>query len=272
MGDYKPGGKTMGKRIATTALGLPVLFFVLSRGSFLLLFGLVLISLIGLHEFYSGMRKANIKTIQWVGYLAVLVMFLFFTIDGNDMNFTIVSALVMILLLMIWVLKYPDRSVSDVIGTWFGFSYVPVLLIHIAMIDRLPLQHAVWLVFVVSWSCDTAAYLTGILFGKTKLCPGISPKKTVEGAIGGVAGSVAGCFIFALMLMPDHVWTIALLGFFGSIVSQMGDLSASLIKRKVGIKDFGHLFPGHGGVLDRFDSILFTAPFVYFYLEWLILR
>lgn len=100
--------------------------------------------------------------------------------------------------------------------------------------------------------------------GKHKLCPVISPKKTWEGAIGGILGSMILCLVFGLIFMRHAIVICLIVGFLGSIISMFGDLTASIFKRKMGIKDYGNLIPGHGGILDRFDSILFTAPLVYY--------
>ena len=113
------------------------------------------------------------------------------------------------------------------------------------------------------------AYFTGLAMGKHKLCPHLSPKKSVEGAVGGVIGSVILCLLFGHFFVPDFKALCLIIGFFGSVVSQLGDLSASAFKRQMGIKDYGNLIPGHGGILDRFDSVLFTAPVVFYCIEFL---
>ena len=123
----------------------------------------------------------------------------------------------------------------------------------------------VWLVIFSAFGSDIFAYFTGFLLGRHKLCPAISPKKTVEGAIGGVLGSVLICGIFGWVVIPGIAVHCLIIGALGAVFSQLGDLTASIFKRKMGIKDYGNLIPGHGGVMDRIDSILFTAPLVYYY-------
>ena len=119
--------------------------------------------------------------------------------------------------------------------------------------------------WVTVWVCDSFALFTGMLFGKHKLAPYVSPKKTVEGAVGGLIFATVACVIYALVMnhgfgLDMEIWPAVLFGIVGSTAGQIGDLSLSVIKRGAGIKDYGNLFPGHGGVWDRFDSILFAAP------------
>ncbi len=123
--------------------------------------------------------------------------------------------------------------------------------------------------FISSWVCDTFAYLTGMMIGKHKMTPKLSPKKSIEGAIGGVVGAALAGALFGYCIVervvPDQqiTWVFAAIGGIGAMISQIGDLAASAIKRNHNIKDYGHLIPGHGGIMDRFDSVIFTAPMIY---------
>lgn len=258
----------MAKRIFTTILGLPILYFVLTTGGTLLYMSLLIITLIGLHEFYSSVQLSGYKPIKWAGYLPTIALFGLFGFSANIGGTISLLPIFLLILLIYWVLSYKKFEFQDVLVTVFGFVYVALLFFTLMLIDRMNITHAIWLVFVISWSCDSLAYLTGLAIGKHKLSPEISPKKTIEGAVGGIIGSMLGCFIFAYFLIPEFITSITVLGMIGSVFSQTGDLTASLIKRKIGIKDFGRLFPGHGGVLDRFDSILFAAPVVHVYLSF----
>jgi phosphatidate cytidylyltransferase len=112
---------------------------------------------------------------------------------------------------------------------------------------------------IVAFGTDIFAYFSGYLLGKHKLCPSISPKKTVEGAVGGLLGSMVLTLVFLYFFSPDLLLHGLWIGFMGSLLSQVGDLVASMFKRKLGIKDYGTLIPGHGGILDRFDSVVFTV-------------
>ena len=154
--------------------------------------------------------------------------------------------------------------------TIIGLIYVSLFLGHILLTSNLQLNVGIWLIFIIAWATDTFAYFTGYFLGKNKLCPTISPKKTVEGAIGGIIGSTVSCIVFSMYFIEANLIYVALLGSIGSVIAQMGDLFASKIKRYIGIKDFGNIMPGHGGILDRFDSIIFVAPIVYYFLFYAI--
>lgn len=152
----------------------------------------------------------------------------------------------------------------------FGMVYVGVMLSYIYQTRVLPGgAFLVWLIFLCSWGCDTCAYCVGVLIGKHKMAPVLSPKKSIEGAVGGVLGAALLGAIYAAATgaynpNPAHTPLIyAIICGVGALVSMVGDLAASAIKRQENIKDYGTLIPGHGGILDRFDSVIFTAPVIY---------
>ncbi len=136
--------------------------------------------------------------------------------------------------------------------------------------------YLVWLILISAWGCDTCAYVVGVLIGKKKIFPNLSPKKSLEGCIGGVVGTVIIAtlygYFFVEATFPDKKVAplIAVICGFGAICSMVGDLAASAIKRNFGIKDYGKLIPGHGGIMDRFDSMIVTAPLVYFLATFLL--
>ena len=168
------------------------------------------------------------------------------------------------------VLNHGKVKFGDVALSVLGSLYITLFFNHIIMIRHL--SHGrlyIWLPFVTAWLCDTCAYFTGMLFGKHKLIPKVSPKKTIEGAIGGVLGSVISVVIFALVCAKVANAQVSfvnaiILGAVCAVISQFGDLCASCIKREHDVKDFGNLIPGHGGILDRFDSVLMVSPIVYY--------
>jgi phosphatidate cytidylyltransferase len=256
-------------RIISSIIGLPIAIFAVGYGGNLLLVLLAFVALIGLFEFYRAfnVKQMDLKSIGYVmhvGYYLLLVLNLY-TLD----NYLI--TLFLMVLLIFYVFKYPKYPISSLISVFFGFFYVSYLFSHIYLVRQLPTygEWIVWLIFISAWGSDTFAYATGLTLGKHKLAPVLSPKKTIEGSIGGVFGAVllSGFYGLAFVYFKnetiDYIYYFTLIGGVASVLSQIGDLAASAIKRNVSIKDFGHLIPGHGGILDRFDSIIFTAPFVY---------
>jgi phosphatidate cytidylyltransferase len=173
------------------------------------------------------------------------------------------------------LLRKDERSVTDCLVTMAGILYIALFISCIYRVDKqnLPLyihgftNNFTWLVVLSAFATDIFAYFTGRAFGKHKLTPSLSPKKTVEGGIGGLIGSIVCCGLFGYFAAPEYLIHCIILGALGGVVSQAGDLTASAIKRRLGLKDYGALIPGHGGLLDRIDSILFTAPLVYVYVS-----
>jgi phosphatidate cytidylyltransferase len=168
-----------------------------------------------------------------------------------------------------------NRTLKDAFVTLTGLFYVAFFLFHLYLIAYYyslgdgwvqGFDNYAWLVVITAFGSDIFAYFTGVLIGRHKLAPVLSPKKTIEGSIGGIVGSTLLCGVFGWFVMRDIFVHCLVIGALGGAFSQAGDLAASAIKRKLGIKDYGHLIPGHGGILDRIDSILFTAPLVFYYL------
>ena len=185
-----------------------------------------------------------------------------------------------IALLAAFVIKFPKYHATQIVEVIFALVYVPVMLGFIGMTRALPdIGHkAVWLIWISAWGSDTCAYVVGMLTAKTcgnhKAFPVLSPKKSIEGCIGGIVGAAGLGMLFGKYIMGSE-YSILLMGIIcgiGSVIAQCGDLAASAIKRNFNIKDYGHCIPGHGGILDRFDSIIFTAPCVYFLIYSLLNR
>ena len=173
-------------------------------------------------------------------------------------------------MMSIFVFTYPKYNNKQIMTAFFGMVYVGVMLSYIYQTRVLPGgAFLVWLIFLCSWGCDTCAYCVGVLIGKHKMAPVLSPKKSIEGAVGGVLGAALLGAIYAAATgaynpNPAHTPLIyAIICGVGALVSMVGDLAASAIKRQENIKDYGTLIPGHGGILDRFDSVIFTAPVIY---------
>ncbi len=179
--------------------------------------------------------------------------------------------------MLVYVLTFPRYHGEQIMSSLFAFLYVPVLLSFVYRARILPYGLFIYaLIFVSSSICDVCALAAGMAFGRHKMAPELSPKKTVEGAIGGVAGAAATAFLVALAVHavdPDADVRVAftVIGACAAVFGMTGDLAASAIKRNHGIKDYSNLIPGHGGILDRFDSIIFTAPVIWLLGALLIL-
>lgn len=240
---------------------------------------LLFISIVGQREIYQlivGDRlfpsKKRSDMMAMCGYVATFALYVSMRFKNDVRDSYFIMIITLLALMAIYVFRYPKYVPMDIIGIFFGFIYVPMMLSTVYMLretkDRLGL---VWLIFIGSWICDTCAYLVGSKIGKHKLAPVLSPKKSIEGAVGGVAGScivgvLYGYFYMKYFLHDFDLKRLVfyfLMMFVCSIFSQIGDLTASAFKRHYGIKDYGTLIPGHGGVLDRFDSVIVVAPIVY---------
>ena len=234
-----------------------------------------LISLIGLFEFYraTGVLEEGKKVdvLTFMGYLGTVALYLLEYLEKGNIRFLIFApVLVCILMLAVYVFSFPRYESKKVVYAFFGYGYISVMLSFVLLTRLLPEgKILIWLVIFATWVCDTFAYLVGMTIGRHKLAPVLSPKKSIEGSVGGVVFSaifagVYGYFMKGyihtdLNVIPAFVVACAL----GALVSQVGDLAASAFKRNFEVKDYGHLIPGHGGIMDRFDSMIFTVPMVY---------
>ena len=268
----------MKTRIISALVALPLLIFFVVTGGTALKVAMMAVALIGLYELYKAF-SGYIKPVHFIGFAAALIYMLFIEkIIYTPQMLNVFIALFLLVILAYVVITHESGNTMDGVVTFFGFFYVCFLISHVYLTRQF--EHGeffVWLVFFSAFCCDVGAYFTGMAFGKHKLIPQLSPKKTVEGAIGGVVVAVAVCVIYGVIIEAkspiegvDTVLLCFITGFIGSICSQIGDLAASAMKRYVGIKDFGKIMPGHGGVLDRFDSVLFTAPVVYYTMFYLM--
>ncbi len=178
-----------------------------------------------------------------------------------------------ILASLLYLFDIENRKLEDALATITGIFYVVFFSFHMVLVDQSgPETHLlVWIVIFSAFGTDIFAYFSGVAFGKHKLCPKISPKKTIEGSIGGILGAILLCGLFGWIFVRPLFIHCLILGAMGGVITQFGDLTASIFKRHMGIKDYGKLIPGHGGIMDRFDSILFAAPMVYYYIVFVIL-
>lgn len=261
------------KRIITAIVfTLVVITVLVLRNKVIDTFFVVLISLFGIYEYNEAFKAKGYHPISWIGYIGCLSIFLmggFIPAELKMIAFRMMVPLLLIILFIYIMAKKEKYSVVDITITAFSLIYIPFMFSFLKLL--MLMEHGrVWILFAILGASvsDTCAYEIGTRFGKRKLCEKISPKKTVEGALAGIIGVVISYVILAIVSnkflgMNINYVFIIIMGIVTSIIGQFGDLSASLIKRYCGVKDFGNIMPGHGGILDRFDSLLFTAPIVY---------
>lgn len=244
-------------------------------GGNVLLAGLTIISLIGVFELYRVFHIEK-TLVGVVGYAAVLIYYanLLWNFIPDMMMFVLG---VLVVFMTVYVFSFPKYKADQIFAGFLGFFYVAVMLSCIYQTRELSAgTYIVWLIFLCSWGCDTCAYCVGMLIGKHKMAPELSPKKSVEGAVGGVLGAALLTAIYGLVfqkqmeLSTEYIFVLAGISAIGALISMIGDLAASAIKRNYDIKDYGKLIPGHGGILDRFDSVIFTAPIIYYLALYLI--
>lgn len=260
-------------RLLSGIVLVAILLFVGIMGGNVLWGFCLAISLIGMYEFYKVFQIE--KSLGIAGYLMAVLYYALLPWQGAMQYFglgfdgALFLAVLFMVVAAVYVLTYPKYSSEQVIAAVFGMLYLAVMLSCIYQVrmtdDGL---YSMWLIFLCSWGCDTCAYCVGVLIGKHKLAPVLSPKKSIEGAVGGVVGAALLGAIYAYVFrnhleMQNAPVVFAVICAVGAVISQFGDLIASGIKRQHNIKDYGKLIPGHGGILDRFDSVIFTAPVIY---------
>ena len=237
---------------------------------------ILLISLMGMYEYNKAFKSAGYNVVPIVGYIScfsILLMGLNIPTDITILISRIAIPSVLIVTFIYSILSKLKITIIDVAITILSIVYIPFLFSFLKLI--LMMEHGrlfIWFVIMGAFACDTFAFLIGCKFGKNKLCPEVSPKKTIEGSIAGILGVVITYIIiyfiarFCLNIYLN-IWIIMLMAVVSGIIGQFGDLAASSIKRFCKIKDFGLIMPGHGGILDRCDSIMFVAPIVYMILK-----
>lgn len=259
----------MKTRVLSGLIMAPLLV-ILYFGGYVLFAACFLIGIMAVREFYNGFHAMDIKPNYGIAVVAAVALYAIdlFTDDPQWYMLWFFGA---VLVSLLYLFNIEHRKLEDAMATITGLVYVVFFSFHVTLVEQTEYGILIWLVVLTAFGTDIMAYFSGFLFGKHKLCPKISPKKTIEGAIGGTLGSVILSGLFGFFFAPEVLVHCLIIGVMGGIVSQFGDLTASIFKRKMGIKDYGNLIPGHGGILDRFDSVLFTGPLVYYYIVLVIM-
>ena len=268
-------------RLISSIVLVVLALVVILTGGYLLAAVLLFLSFTAYHELMKACgltEKGKPSGMEIIGYTGIAAYYLVmvFTRQEEEM-LLLVLIMVLIAFMFLYVLTFPKLHADQIMSAFFNVVYAPVMLSCIYLVRTLPYgKYSVWMIFISSWICDTCAYAVGIVIGKHKMVPKLSPKKSIEGAIGGVLGAAIvgglyGYFVVEPVITEQNVtWVFVLISAVGAVISQVGDLAASAIKRNHDIKDYGKLIPGHGGVMDRFDSVIFTAPMIYLLLEILL--
>lgn len=259
------------KQRVITGIALVILLIViLAFGTPFVEIAVALLAAVAVIELFNTTKLSGNKMLliaAIIGTLCLVSVQYFGAYLFNPVMYVYIVAL-----FIIYMSNMHTVNLKDIAQTFLLTVYVAFMFAHIILVRNMEDGHLlIWLVLIGAFVTDTAALFGGKFFGRHKLCPKLSPKKTVEGSISGIIGCIIATLVFCLVgsigfdLEPNYGRAIVL-GFGASIVSQLGDLSASCIKRQFSIKDYGKIFPGHGGVMDRLDSLFFVAPFVYYML------
>ena len=266
------GGEGMLTRVITSVVALAVFAIVLAAPPLVFQCAVGVVILAMLYEATQVMTKSkSIKAVSYISGLAITVA----TILGN-MEPALILAVA--LFMIVSVFKHGESSHKEVFATGFMTMYISAFMSCASVLYKEYGIVPMLIIFICAWSTDTGAYFAGSAWGKHKLIPKVSPKKTVEGSLGGIVTAMLCCmlYMFIITAMGYNIpgfygfWGYAMIGAVGvvaSVVSQLGDLTASAIKRDCGVKDYGKIFPGHGGFLDRFDSVIIIAPLIYYIIH-----
>ena len=258
------------KRITSGLLGFPLVVIIFLIGNkYIVDVLLTIVAILAIDEYFKAVSKIC-KPINWVGYLSCISISLIHVIPPENLSIVITLSIPTILLILFSTVIATDMKTNfkDVAYTFLGIFYIVFFTMFIAFINGMKDGNIlVWYVIIAAWGTDIFAYFIGKHFGKHKFSK-VSPKKSIEGCIAGTIGAVVMMLIYTYF--ANTYWGvsysygyIALIGVILSLIGQIGDFTASSIKRYVDIKDFSNLIPGHGGMLDRIDSLLFLAPFAY---------
>lgn len=264
-------------RIITGVLGVPILVGIVYVGGNTLTTALLILSLIGIREFNTALKISNKPTSKII-YISTIVYYMLLAFYPNGFFKTVYLNIFLLTFiasnLIVLVFNHEKIKLENISHNIFAFFYISFTFSLISIMRGRDYQNIyIWIIFILAFISDTGAYFTGKLIGKKKLASKLSPNKTIEGSIGGVVCTIVAMIFYAYILKYTgkinieltlkNLLVISFLALIGAVLSQLGDLSSSAIKREFKVKDYGNLLPGHGGVLDRFDSVLFTTMYTY---------
>lgn len=256
------------ERVLSGVIGAFLLVALLYLGSPFVEIAVIVLAFLAVHELLFATKIIDNKPLFYTALVGTLCLMLMQSIHKS--LFDVSLYLFIVATFIIYMKNKESTRLADISVTVFLCVYVCFMFSHILYVRNTESgRMLIWFVFLCAFLTDTFAMFGGKLFGKHKLCPVLSPKKTIEGSICGIIGCVVCIFVYCMICSAYFKGSInytnaLIVGFLASIVAQLGDLSASCIKRQYGVKDYGKIMPGHGGIMDRFDSVLFVAPFVYY--------
>lgn len=254
----------LAKRIFTAVIGIILLLYIVNTGGLLLSTSILIVSVLGILEVFHALERLNIKPLYPIGILSSILIYISTITPIINLDFIISVIVISSLVIFLFSEKY---NIQDLAMTILSIFYIPFFMFHVYYLDG---SLYIWLIFIVAFGTDTFAYIIGSLFGKHKLYKKVSPNKSIEGALGGIIGSVLLVIIFAFIFDLSPMSHLVIMAIIASVFSQIGDLVASKLKRVSKLKDYGKLMLGHGGIMDRFDSIIFAAPIIYYFVQLFI--
>ena len=265
------------RRLPIIAIGIPLVLFILNKGGVLFFISLTLVSLLCLHEFYSIAKAKNSTPNQIAGYISLItISYLYYNIFNNSLlQFLLFCFLSVVLIIFFESFKNSKKPLINISVTFLGILYIGVLfssMIALRQYDSFNGTSFTLTMIVSVWICDSFAYTFGKLFGKRKLVERLSPKKTILGFSAGIIGAFISIYTldyYSIMNYNLSFYSIAIFSFIVGVFGQWGDIVESMFKRDAGIKDSGKILLGHGGFLDRCDSLILTSPLVLLYVLYL---
>tara|TARA_X000000368_G_scaffold370920_1_gene320407 strand:+ start:6463 stop:7290 length:828 start_codon:yes stop_codon:yes gene_type:complete len=265
------------RRLPIIAIGIPLVLFILNKGGVLFFISLTLVSLLCLHEFYSIAKAKNSTPNQIAGYISLItISYLYYNIFNNSLlQFLLFCFLSVVLIIFFESFKNSKKPLINISVTFLGILYIGVLfssMIALRQYDSFNGTSFTLTMIVSVWICDSFAYTFGKLFGKRKLVERLSPKKTILGFSAGIIGAFISIYTLDYYSITNYnlsFYSIAIFSFIIGVFGQWGDIVESMFKRDAGIKDSGKILLGHGGFLDRCDSLILTSPLVLLYVLYL---